>query len=238
MNNNSLKHNDFRGVSNNFDTNSTPEQWNNWHWHIRHTVKDIPTLERLLGVKFNKKEMQQLEQTLECFPMRITPYYLSLINIESYENDPIFLQSVPSIAELNLDQHDMSDPLEEDKDNPAACITHRYPDRVLFHISNICAMYCRHCTRKRKVGDIDQSLTRDDLKEGIDYIRNTPMIRDVLLSGGDPFLLSDDLIDWILSELEKIPHVEVIRIGTRAPVVLPQRITEDLLNILKKHHPI
>ncbi|MFC1987188.1 lysine 2,3-aminomutase [Chloroflexota bacterium] len=240
MNSNShlIKHVDPKEVTTKIDSDTTIKQWNDWHWHIRHTVKDIPTLEQSLGIEFSADKMQQLEQTLERFPMRITPYYLSLINVESYENDPIFLQSVPSIAELNLDHYDMSDPLEEDKDNPAACITHRYPDRVLFHISNICAMYCRHCTRKRKVGDIDQSLTRDDLKEGIDYIRNTPMIRDVLLSGGDPFLLSDDLIDWILSELEKIPHVEVIRIGTRTPVVLPQRITEDLLNILKKHHPI
>ncbi|MFA5316846.1 MAG: lysine 2,3-aminomutase [Dehalococcoidales bacterium] len=232
------KNDDFIEVSRKIDSNSTPEQWNDWRWHIRHLIKDIPTLERLLGVQFGEDKKQQLKQTLELFPMRITPYYLSLIDAENYENDPIFKQSVPSIAELNMDQHDMSDPLEEDKDNPAACITHRYPDRVLFHVSNLCAMYCRHCTRKRKVGDIDQSLTRDDLKEGIDYIRNTPVVRDVLLSGGDPFLLSDDLIDWILTEIERIPHVEVIRIGTRTPVVLPQRITKDLLDILKKHHPI
>ncbi|MFC2065700.1 lysine 2,3-aminomutase [Chloroflexota bacterium] len=237
-NSNIPQYDDLAEVSTKIDPNSTLEQWNDWRWHIRHTVKDIPTLERLLGVQFGADKMRQLEQTLERFPMRITPYYLSLINADNYENDPIFLQSVPSVAEMNLDQHDMSDPLEEDKDNPAACITHRYPDRVLFHVSNLCSMYCRHCTRKRKVGDIDQILTRDDLKEGIDYIRNTPVVRDVLLSGGDPFLLPDDLIDWILSELERIPHVEVIRIGTRTPVVLPQRITGDLLSILKKHHPI
>ncbi|MFC1962358.1 lysine 2,3-aminomutase, partial [Chloroflexota bacterium] len=232
------KHNNLAEVATKIDPNSSLEQWNNWRWQIRHTVKDITTLERLLGIQFGAEKIRQLEQTLECFHMRITPYYLSLINAENYENDPIFLQSVPSVAELNLEQYDMSDPLEEDKDNPASCITHRYPDRVLFHISNLCAMYCRHCTRKRKVGDTDQILTRDDLKEGIDYIRNTPVVRDVLLSGGDPFLLSDDFIDWILSEIGRIPHVEVIRIGTRTPVVLPQRITGDLLNILKKHHPI
>jgi len=235
---NNAKNDDFIEVSTRIDPDSTVEQWNNWRWHIKHTVKDIPTLQRLLGIRCSAEKVRQLEQTLERFPMRISPYYLSLINTENYENDPIFMQSVPSVAELNLEKYDMSDPLEEDKDNPAACITHRYPDRVLFHISNLCGMYCRHCTRKRKVGDIDQALTRDDLKDGIDYIRNTPAVRDVLLSGGDPFLLSDDLIDWILSEIGAIPHVEVIRIGTRTPVVLPQRITPDLVNILKKHHPI
>ncbi|MFC2048398.1 lysine 2,3-aminomutase [Chloroflexota bacterium] len=211
---------------------------NDWQWQIRHIVKDIATVERLLGIKFGKEKVRQLEQTLEKFPMRITPYYLSLIDVKDYENDPIFLQSVPSIHELNVDEHDCTDPLEEDRDSPAACITHRYPDRVLFHISNICAMYCRHCTRKRKVGDVDQSLNRDDLKEGIDYIKKTPAVRDVLLSGGDPFLLSDDMIDWILHEIRRIPHVEVIRIGTRTPVVLPQRITGDLIDILKKYHPL
>jgi lysine 2,3-aminomutase len=211
---------------------------NDWHWQTRHTVKDITTVEQLLGIRFDKEKRQQLEQTLEKFPMRITPYYLSLINSNDYENDPIFMQSVPSIHELNVGEYDSNDPLEEDRDSPAACITHRYPDRVLFHVSNVCAMYCRHCTRKRKVGDIDQALTRDDLKEGIDYIKKTPVVRDVLLSGGDPFLLSDDLIDWILREIRRIPHVEVIRIGTRTPVVLPQRITGDLITVLKKYHPL
>jgi lysine 2,3-aminomutase len=220
------------------ELHSRDEQWNNWRWQIRHTVKDIPTVERLMGIKFGERKRRQLEQTLARFSMRITPYYLSLINTKDYENDPIFKQSVPSINELTLDKYDMPDPLEEDKDSPAAGITHRYPDRVLFHISNLCSMYCRHCTRKRKVGDIDQVMTRDDLQEGIDYIKNNPAVRDVLLSGGDPFLLSDDMVDWILREIRKIPHVEVIRIGTRTPVVLPMRITEDLLNILKKYHPL
>ncbi len=211
---------------------------NDWHWQIRHVVKDIATVERLLGINFGKERRQQLEQTLEKFPMRITPYYLSLIDVNDFENDPIFRQSVPSIHELKVGEHDITDPLEEDRDSPAACITHRYPDRVLFNVSNVCAMYCRHCTRKRKVGDVDQSLTRDDLKEGIDYIKRTLAVRDVLLSGGDPFLLSDDLIDWILHEIRRIPHVEVIRIGTRTPVVLPQRITGDLIEVLKKYQPL
>ncbi|HSH14239.1 MAG TPA: lysine 2,3-aminomutase, partial [Desulfurivibrionaceae bacterium] len=129
-------------------------------------------------------------------------------------------------------------PLSEDKDSPVIGITHRYPDRVLFHVSNLCSMYCRHCTRKRKVGDADAIPGRQDLLAGLDYIRNTPVIRDVLLSGGDPFMLSDGLLDWLLGELRAIEHVEVIRIGTRTPVVLPQRITDELVKILAKHHPL
>jgi lysine 2,3-aminomutase len=132
----------------------------------------------------------------------------------------------------------MTDPLAEDRDSPVEGITHRYPDRVLFHISNTCAMYCRHCTRKRKVGDVDSIPNRTQIQKGIDYIANTPVVRDVLLSGGDPFLLSDQYLDWILTELQKIKHVEVIRIGTRTPVVLPYRITDELVAMLKKHQPL
>jgi lysine 2,3-aminomutase len=139
---------------------------------------------------------------------------------------------------VEIASHDMADPLHEDADSPAPGITHRYPDRVLFHVSNVCAMYCRHCTRKRKVGDIDCLPGRADVAKGIEYIRNTPQVRDVLLSGGDPFLMKEDYLDWILTELRKIDHVEIIRIGTRTPVVLPQRITEELVTMLRKHHPI
>lgn len=132
----------------------------------------------------------------------------------------------------------MADPLAEDKDSPVPGITHRYPDRVLFLVSNVCAMYCRHCTRKRKVGNEDYIPDRETILKGLEYIRNTPTIRDVLLSGGDPLMLPDEYLDWILTELNGIPHVEVVRIGTRVPVVLPYRITDRLVNMLKKHHPI
>jgi lysine 2,3-aminomutase len=132
----------------------------------------------------------------------------------------------------------MSDPLAEDQDSPTEGITHRYPDRVLFTVSNICSMYCRHCTRKRKVGDVDSIPGREQIEKSLDYIRNTPVVRDVLLSGGDPLMLSDDYLDWILTELRKIEHVQIVRIGTRMPVVLPYRITDELVAMLKKHHPI
>jgi lysine 2,3-aminomutase len=161
-----------------------------------------------------------------------------LIDTNDYRNDPVFLQSFPSPCELIVEKYDMLDPLSEDKDSPVPGITHRYPDRVLFHISNICSMYCRHCTRKRKVGDHDSIPNKEEIIKGIEYIKNTPVVRDVLLSGGDPFMLSDEYLDWILTELRKIPHVEVIRIGTRMPVVLPYRITDGLVAMLKQHHPL
>jgi lysine 2,3-aminomutase len=148
------------------------------------------------------------------------------------------MQSFPCARELDIHASDMADPLHEDMDSPAPGVTHRYPDRVLLLVSNTCAMYCRHCTRKRRVGDLDSIPDRETISQGIDYIRRTPQVRDVLLSGGDPFLLDDDYLDWILTELRQIPHVEVIRIGTRTPVVLPYRITDDLVAMLKKHHPL
>jgi lysine 2,3-aminomutase len=132
----------------------------------------------------------------------------------------------------------MADPLHEDKDSPVKGITHRYPDRVLFLISNRCAMYCRHCTRKRKVGDPDHIPSKEQILSGIEYIKNNRKIRDVLLSGGDPLMLPDEFLDWILTELKNIPHIEVIRIGSRVPVVLPYRVTNKLVNVLKKHHPL
>ncbi|MEJ2634225.1 MAG: lysine 2,3-aminomutase [Calditrichia bacterium] len=212
--------------------------WKDWKWQIRHSIRNIDTFEKLAGIKFSKEKREMLDETVEKFPLSITPYYLSLIDRENYQNDPIFKQAFPQPAEIMIQKHDMKDPLAEDRDSPVPGITHRYPDRVLFHISNVCSMYCRHCTRKRKVGDHDHIPGKKDTLKGIEYIKNTPAVRDVLLSGGDPFMLSDGYLDWILTELRKIPHVEVIRIGTRMPVVLPYRITDDLINVLKKHHPL
>lgn len=217
---------------------ASKSDWTNWKWHIRHSIKTVDDFERVLGVTFPEKKKRIFEQTVRKFPMSVTPYYLSLIDTEDYENDPIFHQSFPSPEEMRIERHDMSDPLHEDEDSPVPGITHRYPDRVLFHISNTCSMYCRHCTRKRKVGDTDSIPTMGDMEAGLEYIRNTPQIRDVLLSGGDPLMLSDEKLDWILTKVREIDHVDVVRIGTRMPVVLPYRITDDLVNMLKKHHPV
>jgi len=225
-------------IAEKIDLEINKSNWKRWEWQVKHQIKSPDVLESLLEVKLPPRFKERLEATVQVFPMSITPYYLSLINVDDLENDPIFRQAVPSARELDISQEDMLDPLHEDADSPVPGITHRYPDRVLFLVSNVCAMYCRHCTRKRRVGDQDGIPGRDQIRLGLDYIRGNPKIRDVLLSGGDPFLLGTDYLDWILGELRDIEHVEVIRIGTRTPVVLPYRITDDLVAMLKRHHPI
>ncbi|MFO7765035.1 MAG: lysine 2,3-aminomutase [Pelovirga sp.] len=213
-------------------------KWTDWHWQLRNSIKRVDTFEKLLGIELKDVERRKVELTLRKFPLSVTPYYLSLIDAKDFRNDPIFRQAFPDPKELEIDKCDMSDPLSEDQDSPAPGITHRYPDRVLFHVSNVCSMYCRHCTRKRKVGDTDSIPDRDQIRAGLDYIRGATEVRDVLLSGGDPLMLSDQYLDWILTELRQIQHVQVIRIGSRMPVVLPYRITDDLIDMLKKHHPV
>ncbi len=220
------------------DDEAAMAQWRDWKWQMRHCVHDLDTFENLLNIKMTERQRAAFNKTVSKFPMSVTPYYLSLINTEDIESDPIYIQSFPSALELRITRTDMADPLHEDKDSPVPGITHRYPDRVLFLVSNMCSMYCRHCTRKRRVGDQDCIPDRAEIQNGLDYIRKTPRVRDVLLSGGDPFLLSDEYLDWILTELRSIEHVEIIRIGTRTPVVLPYRITSDLVEMLKKHQPV
>jgi len=216
----------------------TTGNWKNWKWQLKHCVRDLDTFETLLDIRLPEHLREKFAEITAKFPMSITPYYLSLMNPDDLENDPVFRQSFPVENELEILATDMSDPLHEDRDSPVPGLVHRYPDRVLLLVSNTCAMYCRHCTRKRRVGDRDTIPGREEIAAGIEYIRNTPQVRDVLLSGGDPFLLPDDYLDWILTELRGIDHVEVIRIGTRTPAVLPYRITDELTAMLKRHHPI
>lgn len=177
-------------------------------------------------------DKEEIDKVHAEFPIRITPYYASLIK---KRGDAIWKQAVPDILELEGTGTD--DPLAEEHDSPVKGITHRYPDRVLFYVSHSCAVYCRFCTRKRKVGNCN-SVTSANIKEGIRYIREHREIRDVIISGGDPFLLPDDKIEYILSSIRSIPHVQIIRFGTRTPVTLPQRITESLCSILSKYHPV
>jgi len=225
-------------IAHKIETEAQLSKWKDWSWQLRHSIKTLEKFEELLGVKFEEDEREKLKETFEKFPLSITPYYLSLINKKDFKNDPVFKQSFGGVEELITLKSELEDPLSEDSDSPVEGITHRYPDRVLFHVSNICSMYCRHCTRKRKVGDIDYVPSKEQLQKGLDYIANTPHVRDVLLSGGDPFMLPDDKIDWLLSEITKIKHVEIVRIGTRMPVVLPYRITDKLVSILKKYQPL
>jgi lysine 2,3-aminomutase len=151
---------------------------------------------------------------------------------------PVRMQAVPVINETHRGEADMLDPLHEDEDSPAPGLTHRYPDRVLLLITDQCSMYCRHCTRRRLAGEKDGARSMDEIRQAIDYIRRSPQVRDVVLSGGDALLMSDGVLETIIKEIRAIPHVEIIRIGTRTPVVMPQRITDDLVNMLKKYHPI
>jgi lysine 2,3-aminomutase len=167
------------------------------------------------------------------FHIRINPYYLSLIR---YPGDPIWLQCIPDEKELEENEFP-EDPLNEDADSPVPSITHRYPDRVLFLTTSQCSMYCRFCTRKRKVGDSDK-ISMKFIQDGLDYIRSHPEIRDVILSGGDPLMLTDYMLEKILKGLREIPHIEIIRLGTKMPCVLPQRITPKLVEMLRKYHPI
>ncbi|MES9996360.1 lysine 2,3-aminomutase [Desulfovibrio aminophilus] len=227
-----------REVARDLDHEGWKASWTDWKWHVRHGVRDLEGFERLLGTRFDERRRRALERTAARFPLAVTPYYLSLIDTSDPLNDPVFKQCFPSPRELDIGRFDMTDPLHEDRDSPAPCITHRYPDRALFLVSGLCATYCRHCTRKRRVGDVDRIPGDDEILAGIDYIRDTPQIRDVLLSGGDPLMLSDERLDWILGQLRAIEHVEVLRIGTRMPVVLPYRVTDNLVAMLKRHHPL
>ncbi len=177
---------------------------------------------------------QAVEQVTAHYPMRITPYYLDLIK---KIGKPLYNQAIPDLKELS-DPSGMADPLGEENLSPVANLVHKYPDRALFLVCNECAMYCRFCTRKRKVGKPEMVINEKTITAGLDYLQATPAIREVLLSGGDPLLLSDQRLESILQGLKKISSIEVIRIGTRVPCTLPMRITEDLCQMLKKYHPL
>lgn len=215
--------------------NVTDSDWNDWHWQVRNR---ITTAEQLTTYfELDESEQEMIKNVLGQFRMAITPYYLTLINPEN-KKDPVRLQAVPMIDEMHVGLHDLDDPLHEDGDMVVPGLTHRYPDRVLFLITDMCSMYCRHCTRRRFAGQKDVGSTMDNVDKAIEYIKNHPEVNDVLLSGGDALLVSDQRLEYIIQELRKIEHVGVIRIGSRTPVVMPQRITPDLVNMLKKYHPI
>lgn len=215
--------------------NVTDEQWNDWKWQLSNRIESLEQLENMIDL--TEKEREGIKKSLETIRMGITPYYLSIMNPED-PKCPVRMQAVPSINELHNSAADQLDPLHEDGDSPVPGLTHRYPDRVLLLVTDMCSMYCRHCTRRRFAGQKDQALPMERIEKAIDYIRNTPQVRDVLLSGGDPLLLSDDKLEYIISKLREIEHVEIVRIGSRTPVVLPQRITPQLCEMLKKYHPI
>lgn len=213
----------------------TEEQWNDWRWQLKNGIRDIETLEKV--IELTDEERANLRKCLGKFTMEITPYYAALMDHKDADC-PVRMQSVPRLNELFDAPSDLNDPLHEDVDSPVPGLTHRYPDRVLLLVTNICSMNCRHCTRRRLVGDTDVDMPEDNVAKAIEYIRNTPQVRDVLISGGDPLVLPDERLESIIRRLREIEHVEIIRIGTRMPVVLPQRITDNLVNMLKQYHPI
>lgn len=213
----------------------TSEQWNDWTWQMQHDIKDVETLSKV--VPLTDRERADIGKVLTKFRMAITPYYASLID-QSNPVCPVRLQAVPRLPETFDDPSDQDDPLHEDVDSPVPGLTHRYPDRVLLLVTNICSMNCRHCTRRRLVGFEDMHMSEANVDAAIEYISKTPVVRDVLISGGDPLVLSDEKLESIIARVRAIPHVEIIRIGTRTPVVMPMRITDKLVNMLKKYHPL
>lgn len=222
-------------MANHLFDNVPRELWNDWHWQLKNRISTVEELKQYLTL--TQEEEEGIKRCLEKLRMKITPYYLSLINLDD-PHDPIRKQAVPTINELHTCSADLCDPLHEDTDSPVKGLTHRYPDRVLLLVTDQCSMYCRHCTRRRFAGQQDQALPMEQIEKCIDYVREHKEVRDVLLSGGDALILSDENLEHIISELRAIPHVEIIRIGSRVPVVCPQRITPELCNMLKKYHPI
>jgi len=213
----------------------TPEQWNDWKWQIRNRITSSDQLNGIINL--SEKERKDIDSCLEHFKMAITPYFATLMDAGD-PNCPIRRQAVPSLNELVVQECDMEDPLGEEKYSPAEGLVHRYPDRVLLLLTHKCSMYCRHCTRRRVVGCEDFSLSSEKLDKALEYIRQNKQIRDVLLSGGDPLVMPDSWLENVIRRLREIPHVEIVRIGTRTPVVLPMRITDDLLKMLCKYQPI
>lgn len=211
------------------------EQWNDWTWQAKNRITTLQDLKKY--IKLTLEEEEGIEKCLKTFRMAVTPYYLSLIDLNDPE-DPIRKQAVPSAEELYFAPEESADSLHEDTDSPVKGLTHRYPDRVLFLLTDRCASYCRHCTRRRLVGQTDNSMPKEQIDACIEYIRNHPEVRDVLLSGGDALMQSDEMLEYVISSLRQIPHVEIIRLGSRVPVVMPQRITQELCDMLKKYHPI
>ncbi len=211
------------------------ELWNDWHWQLQNRIETIDDLKKF--VTLTPEEEDGVIKCLDALRMAITPYYLSLIDLDN-PDDPVRKQAIPTEKELYHSAADLEDPLHEDTDSSVPGLTHRYPDRVLFLVTDQCSMYCRHCTRRRFAGQNDGSVPEDQVEQCLEYVRNHPEVRDVLLSGGDALCISDEKLEYIISNLRAIPHVEIIRIGSRTPVVMPQRITDELCDMLKKYHPI
>ncbi|MCB9728986.1 MAG: KamA family radical SAM protein [Deltaproteobacteria bacterium] len=209
--------------------------WTDWRWQQQHRIRTLRQLERVVDP--SPGEVRAIEATADRFRMAITPYYAALMDPDDPEC-PVRRQAVPHLDELTVREGDLADPLGEEGYMPVPGITHRYPDRVLYYVTHNCPVYCRHCTRKRKVADPRSAASHDQLDLGMAYIQDHPEVRDVLVSGGDPLSLSDDRLDALLGALAQVPHVEMVRLCTRNPVTLPFRLTEALVSRLRAHQPV
>ncbi len=210
------------------------EKWNDWRWQMRNRIQDVDQLKKVFTIDAETEaELRQCTGTLR---MAITPYIASLMDWND-PHCPIRRQFVPTSQELEFSEADMADPLAEDTDSPEQGLTHRYPDRVLLLVTGECSNFCRHCTRRRLVGGKDRSFLKS-FDKCVEYISEHEEVRDIVISGGDPLTLSDERLEYILKTLSAIPHVEILRLGTRIPVVCPMRVTDDLCEIIKKYHPV
>ena len=218
-----------------FFSAATAREWNDWRWQIKNRIRDREELERIF--KLSDDERAALERIGGRIPVGITPYYASLISRDD-AGDPLRRTKIPVAQELIRSPGEYDDPLGEDSHNPVPGLVHTYPDKVLFLATDFCATYCRYCMRSRLVGKGTFLPDHAMWARAIEYIRGHREVRDVLISGGDPLIMADDRIEWLLQRLRAIPHVEFLRIGTKVPAVLPQRITTALAKMLKKYHPL
>ncbi len=210
------------------------EKWNDWRWQLSNRLNSVEDIEKILPLTQSERTALQ---TSGLFRVDITPYFISLVDPTDPE-DPIRKQIIPRSEEMQAFTSMMEDSLAEDRHSPVPGLVHRYPDRVLMLVTTQCASYCRYCTRSRIVGDPGQTFSRHEFEMQIEYLKRTPQVRDVLLSGGDPLVLAPKILEEILSRLREIPHIEIVRIGTRVPVFMPMRITQELCDMLGKYHPL
>jgi lysine 2,3-aminomutase len=213
----------------------TAAEWDDWRWQLRHRLESLADLEALCRLTDEERQGARIAPGL--FRIGLTPYYASLIDPDD-ASCPVRMQVLPVGAEARVSPGEYVDPLGEDALSPTPAIVHRYPDRVLLLALDRCAIYCRHCNRRRMVGQDDGVITREALEAALEYVRQNDAVRDVLISGGDPLTLSTEKLEWIVSEVRKVEHVDIIRIGTRVPVCLPMRVTDELVSMLKKYHPL
>ncbi len=213
---------------------ASEEDWYHWKWQLQNRIDNVDKLKKL--IELSPREEEEITTTGSMFRWSVSPYYLSLIDPEN-EVDPVRLQSIPTARECHDPYGDL-DPMAEEHTSPAPAVTRRYPDRLIIKVTNQCAMYCRHCQRRRSIGEVDRPTPTGELEEALSYVRKNPEIRDVLLTGGDAFMLDNKTIEWLLSELDRIPHVEIKRLGSRTPATLPYRVDDGLAEVLSRHLPV